>query len=76
MGKVIGVACLVICGVVAVTGILRGEDPFNMLLTGISLAVAAIPEGLPAVVTILVCRLFGFRVHDYYKTVFQNCKTF
>lgn len=47
MGKVIGVACLVICGVVAVTGILRGEDPFNMLLTGISLAVAAIPEGLP-----------------------------
>lgn len=26
--------------------------------------------------SVLVCRLFGFRVHDYYKTVFQNCKTF
>ena len=59
MGKVIGVACLVICGVVAVTGILRGEDPFNMLLTGISLAVAAIPEGLPAVVTIALALSVG-----------------
>ncbi len=52
LGKVIVFACLTICAVVTVTGILRGEDIFTMLLSGISLAVAAIPEGLPAIVTI------------------------
>ncbi|MCI5800843.1 MAG: cation-translocating P-type ATPase [Oscillospiraceae bacterium] len=52
LGKYIGVGCLAICAVVTATGILRGEPVFDMLLTGISLAVAAIPEGLPAVVTI------------------------
>ncbi len=52
LGKYIGVGCLLICMVVTLTGILRGEPIFDMLLTGISLAVAAIPEGLPAVVTI------------------------
>ena len=52
MGKVISVVCLIICAVVTVTGILRGEKLFSMFLTGLSLAVAAIPEGLPAVVTI------------------------
>ncbi len=40
--------CLILFGV----GILRGEDPMRMLLTSISVAVAAIPEALPAVVTI------------------------
>ena len=52
LGKYIGIGCLLICAVVTVTGIIRGEPVFDMLLTGISLAVAAIPEGLPAVVTI------------------------
>jgi len=52
LGKFIVFACLGICAVVTVTGILRGEDLFTMLLSGISLAVAAIPEGLPAIVTI------------------------
>lgn len=52
LGKYIVYGCLAICGIVTVTGILRGEDLFNMLLAGISLAVAAIPEGLPAIVTI------------------------
>lgn len=52
LGKFIVFACLVICAVVTITGILRGEDLFTMLLAGISLAVAAIPEGLPAIVTI------------------------
>ncbi len=47
------VACvLAICVVVFVAGLLRGEDVLLMLLTSISLAVAAIPEALPAVVTI------------------------
>lgn len=52
LSKYIGIGCLAICAVVAITGILRGEPPFDMLLTGISLAVAAVPEGLPAIVTI------------------------
>ncbi|MGE5614962.1 MAG: calcium-translocating P-type ATPase, SERCA-type [Bacillota bacterium] len=52
IGKVIAAGCLVICAIVTMTGILRGEDAFYMLLSGISLAVAAVPEGLPALVTI------------------------
>lgn len=52
LGKYIAFGCLGICAVVTLTGILRGEDLFDMLLVGISLAVAAVPEGLPAVVTI------------------------
>lgn len=52
MGKYIVLACLVVCIVVTVTGVLRGEGLIEMMLTGISLAVAAVPEGLPAIVTI------------------------
>lgn len=52
LGKYIAIGCLVICTVVAITGILRGEPIFDMIVTGISLAVAAVPEGLPAIVTI------------------------
>jgi len=51
-GKNLAVAILVICAVVFVIGLLRGERPLLMLLTAISLAVAAIPEALPAVITI------------------------
>ncbi len=52
LGKLIVTGCLTICAIVVATGILRGEDAFSMLLSGISLAVAAVPEGLPALVTI------------------------
>ena len=52
LGKIIGIACAVICVVVSVIGILRGNEIFDMLFVGITLAVAAIPEGLPATVTI------------------------
>lgn len=52
MGKLIVAGCLIICGIVSVTGVMRGEELFDMLLAGISLAVAAVPEGLPAIVTI------------------------
>ena len=52
LGSYIVTGCFVICLIVALTGILRGEGVFTMLLSGISLAVAAVPEGLPAVVTI------------------------
>ncbi len=52
VGRTIGIGCILICTVVALVGVWRGERPFAMLITGISLAVAAVPEGLPAIVTI------------------------
>jgi Ca2+-transporting ATPase len=51
-GKKLAIAILVICAIVFVAGLMRGEEMFLMLLTAISLAVAAIPEALPAVITI------------------------
>jgi len=51
-GKKLSVVVLGICMVIFATGYLRGEDPLRLLLTTISLAVAAIPEALPAVITI------------------------
>ncbi|HEX9768048.1 MAG TPA: cation-translocating P-type ATPase [Kiloniellales bacterium] len=51
-GRRLSAAVLVICAVIFVAGLLHGEAPLLMLLTAVSLAVAAIPEALPAVVTI------------------------
>jgi len=53
-GKRVSLAVLGICVVIFAVGVLRGETPLLMALTAISLAVAAIPEALPAVVTILL----------------------
>jgi P-type Ca2+ transporter type 2C len=51
-GKKLALATMAICAVIFFVGLLRNEPPLLMLLTAISLAVAAIPEALPAVVTI------------------------
>ncbi len=51
-GKWLGTACLAICALVFVLAVLEGGDLFDDFLTAVSLAVAAIPEGLPAVTTI------------------------
>lgn len=53
-GKRVALAVLGICAVIFAVGVLRGSAPLLMLLTAISLAVAAIPEALPAVVTVLL----------------------
>ncbi|EPS46625.1 calcium-translocating P-type ATPase [Clostridium botulinum CFSAN002367] len=52
LGKVLVVLCIIICVIVTLTGIWRGQDKYEMFLLGVSLAVAAIPEGLPAIVTV------------------------
>ncbi|PRR83956.1 calcium-translocating P-type ATPase, PMCA-type [Clostridium vincentii] len=52
LGKILVVICLIICGVVTGLGIIRGNDVREMFLLGVSLAVAAIPEGLAAIVTV------------------------
>ncbi len=52
MGKFIAYAALAICFVLAGIGILRGHQILEMLIWGVSLAIAAVPEALPAVVTI------------------------
>lgn len=53
-GKLLGIGALVICAVIFAMGLLRKEEPFQMFMTSVSLAVAAIPEGLPAIVTIVL----------------------
>ncbi len=52
LGAVLCAICLTVCAAVALAGIIRGEPLFDMLMTGITIAIAAIPEGLPATVTI------------------------
>jgi Ca2+-transporting ATPase len=53
-GKLMGISALVICGIMFGIGVFEGREIFNMFMTSVSLAVAAIPEGLPAVVTIVL----------------------
>ncbi|HIH18328.1 MAG TPA: cation-translocating P-type ATPase [Nanoarchaeota archaeon] len=52
LGKSIGILVIAIAVIVFLAGFLRGDDPLEMLLVGVSLAVAAIPEGLVVVMTI------------------------
>lgn len=59
VGKYIGVVALVLCFALAGVGIVRGHEVLEMVIWGVSLAVAAVPEALPAVVVISLA--FGVR---------------
>ena len=54
VGKILGVVCLAICALIFIIGVIKKIDPIEMFMTSVGLAVAAIPEGLPAIVTIML----------------------
>lgn len=54
LGKTLGIVALVICAIIFIIGLLYGKEPIDMFMTAVSLAVAAIPEGLAAVSTIVL----------------------
>ena len=54
LGKTLGVVSLIICAIIFAAGLLQGRDAISMFMTAVSLAVAAIPEGLAAVSTIVL----------------------
>ncbi len=54
VGKILGIVCLAICVLIFIIGLIKKIDPIEMFMTSVGLAVAAIPEGLPAIVTIVL----------------------
>lgn len=54
LGKILGIAAIIICVIIFIVGVLYGKGILEMFMTAVSLAAAAIPEGLPAVSTIVL----------------------
>lgn len=59
LGRWLGIVAIAICAIVFLSGVLRGQNVLEMFMAAISLAIAAVPEGLPAVVTI--CLALGMQ---------------
>jgi len=59
LGKTLGVICLAVCAVVFALGIYEGNELLEMFMVAVALAIAAVPEGLPAIVT--VCLALGMQ---------------
>lgn len=54
LGKYLGILAIVCCAIIFVIGLMDGQNPLELFMTAVSLAVSAIPEGLPAIVTIVL----------------------
>ncbi len=54
LGKYLGILALIACAIIFVVGLINGIDVLEIFMTAVSLAVSAIPEGLPAIVTIVL----------------------
>lgn len=54
LGKYLGILALVCCAIIFVVGLVSGTDPLDIFMISVSLAVSAIPEGLPVIVTIVL----------------------
>ncbi|MDE8086197.1 HAD-IC family P-type ATPase, partial [Erysipelothrix rhusiopathiae] len=54
LGKILGVGAIIACGIILLVGVLNNHDFLQMFLTAVSLAVAVVPESLPAVATIVL----------------------
>ncbi|MBQ5321145.1 MAG: calcium-translocating P-type ATPase, PMCA-type [Oscillospiraceae bacterium] len=54
LGKYLGIVAILACAVIFVVGLVNDLDPLHIFMTAVSLAVSAIPEGLPAIVTIVL----------------------
>ncbi|MDR0404518.1 MAG: calcium-translocating P-type ATPase, PMCA-type [Oscillospiraceae bacterium] len=70
MGKILGISALIICFIIFVFGIFQKAPIMEMFMISISLAVAAIPEGLPAIVTIILS--LGVRIMARHKSIIRK----
>ena len=69
-GKILGISALAICVVIFILGLIQKVPPLEMFMIAISLAVAAIPEGLPAVVTIVLA--LGVRKMALHRAIVRH----